>query len=65
MSEHKHSVIDCPGRLELPRDAGWVVCDRAAAHVGKHTGALDGKRYWWHGLYARAARFVPREPGMN
>lgn len=61
MPDHKHTVLDCPGRLELPRDAGWVLCDRGAAHADKHSGALDGKRYWWTGLRARARRFVPRQ----
>lgn len=61
MSEHTHNILDCGARLELPRDAGWVLCDRGAGHVDKHSGALDGKRYWWHGLYARVGRLVPKQ----
>lgn len=57
----RRSVLDCSGRLELPHDGGWVLCDRGAGHEDKHSGALDGKRYWWRAMFARVAREVPRK----
>lgn len=53
----RRSILDCPGLLELPRDV-WVRCEAGAGHDGKHTGWLDGQRYWWAAQHARAARLV-------
>jgi hypothetical protein len=52
----------CGGKLELPRDGGWVRCDLDAGHVGKHSGALAGQRYWWAAPYARVRNLVRRRP---